>query len=181
MLTNYKPGSLTRRGNPLPCGEIFLGAQQECVLGKGTKMKNSNDAYRFVSKAEEVDYLRILREAPQGTLFILVEVKTRQNKPKSWTLFVHKKILNNPDLKDKKLGFLTIKHGDHFHTVPAKISSGWGDEVKVGPSVDPNFRYLSGTGKVSGLIKHHVDSVRYHKKRKADRAERDTLTEVQYL
>ena len=63
-----------------------------------------SNQYSFVSAEEDVDYDRILRETPRGTLFILVEERTRDNQAKDWSLFVHNKVLSDPRVQGVSLG-----------------------------------------------------------------------------
>jgi len=136
--------------------------------------KDTEKQYRFVSGSDDVDYIRIVREAPQGTPFILVEEKTRNNKPRSWVLFVHTKILKSAALKDKRLGFEPNKEKN-------KLGGQWGEEIQINGTTISDYRYIKGVGKAHGLLKHQIDAIRNHNRRKVDREKRNTLTEVQYL
>jgi hypothetical protein len=56
-------------------------------------------SYTFVSTDKDVDLLRIIREAPAGSPFILIEKRNRNNKTDTF-LLVHEKVLNNPAVKN---------------------------------------------------------------------------------
>ena len=49
-------------------------------------------SYTFVSTDEDVDLLRIIREAPAGSPFILIEKRNRNNKTDTF-LLVHETVL----------------------------------------------------------------------------------------
>lgn len=125
------------------------------------KTMNSDHTYRFVSRAEDVDYLRIIRETPKHTPFVLVEERSRQDKQtKGWTLFIHRKILNNP-----------ILQGKHIFE---PLSPDWG--ISSFPDVrEYPYRYISHSGKFPGIMRHKIDKLKSFLNGK------DTLTEVKYL
>lgn len=124
--------------------------------------KNMQDnKYTFVSKSEEVDYLRILQETPKGTLFVLVEEKTRTNKPRQWSLFVHNSVLHNDHVQGKKL-------------CGQKINPNWGI-TSLPVTKDFPYRYIANQGKFPGVIKQQIEKLRRSK------SEKDTLTKVTYV
>jgi len=131
---------------------------------------DTDTTYRFVSKHDDVDYLRIIKEAPQGTPFILVEEKTRQNKPKSFSLFIHKTILNDQKFARTSKGGNPMSpkiYGQH-------LGSSWGDN-RIGPVYLQNYRYISHAGKFNGIFKQKlVKLLNGH-------PAKDTLTEVTYI
>jgi hypothetical protein len=97
-----------------------------------------SNQYSFVAKEEDVDYTRIVREAPKGTPFILVEERSRDNQAKNWALFVHVSVLN-----DSRLGLVTY----------------WGDKWEDEPSTH-DYRYVRRLGAFPGLLRKEIDSIK---------------------
>lgn len=103
----------------------------------------SPHSYSFVSREEDVDYERILREAPESEDFVLVEKKSRSGRPKDWMLLVRDRVLNRPETKN------LIINGEF-------LSGSWGYNV-------PGLLYArshSGLGKFPAEIKQEIEVIR---------------------
>lgn len=122
--------------------------------------KMQDNKYHFVSSEEDVDYLRILRETPTNTMFVLVEEKSRTNKPRKWSLFVHLSVLHNDQAQGKCLCGL-------------KVNPNWGI-TSLPHSEDFPYRYISRVGKFPGIIKQEIERLRRGKSPK------NTITKVTY-
>lgn len=74
-------------------------------LFKSTRKKDTmTQTYSFTSRPEDVDFIRILKEAPKDTPFILVTTHDKKTHHQSHFLFVHNSVLSNPAAKGMKLG-----------------------------------------------------------------------------
>lgn len=142
--------------NVIDMALAFMETSQE----KDTEMLDNK--YSFVSREEDVDYLRILRETPKNTPYVLVEEKTRHNRPVTWTLFIHKSMLNNPDVQGKKV----LGHS---------VSPTWGISSLPDGHEAFSYRYLSGSGKFPGIVKQELEKLRRGKTGKT------RLTRVTYV
>ena len=108
----------------------------------------SEHKYHFVVNEQDVDYIRILREAPRQTPFILVEEKTRTNQPKVSVLLVHKSVLNNPELQGLRLG-------------TGEVSPTWGGDTELGEIEKlHSYRYVWYNKKLPGIIKQQIEAIR---------------------
>ena len=77
---------------------------EEFFAAKENKVKVSTPSnYTFVSTDKDVDLLRIVREARDGSPFILIEKKNRTSNKTDTFLLVHEKVLNNPTLSNLRL------------------------------------------------------------------------------
>ncbi len=116
-------------------------------------MSNQSTQYSFVSRKEDVDYDRVLRESPRGTQFILVEERTRKNQAISWTLLVHSSVLNDERIQGVQLG-----HDLTMSSVKT-IGPKWGyDEVESTKLY--SYRAISGDGSVPGYVKKGIDNIK---------------------
>ena len=101
---------------------------------------NTSNKYEFVSREEDIDFNRILREAPKGTNFILVEARTRDNsRVKEWALLIHNSVLTNPLVQ----GF----------------SPEWGED-EVASTKLFSYRVTGGEGKAPGKIKKQIEDIK---------------------
>ena len=119
------------------CGRRTLS---ECSL---VNSEASPRSYSFVSREEDVDYARIIKEAPESEDFILVERKSRSGRPKDWMLLVRDRVLNRPETKNLLLD------GEY-------LSGSWGYKV-------PGLLYArsrSGLGKFPAKIKQEIEVIR---------------------
>jgi hypothetical protein len=114
-------------------------------------VKESDRKYIFVAAYEEVDYPRVLREAPEGTPFILVETQTRTKQAKDYELFIHNSILT-----DERVQGLTVGNQGTLRHITT-ISPTWGhnDDIDGLP-----YRYIGGDGAIPGYIKQQVEAVK---------------------
>ena len=112
----------------------------------------SDRNYSFVAAWEDVDYMRILKEAPEGTPFVLVETQTRNKQAKDWYLFIHQDILSN----EKAQG--VIVGGRKCVSTIKTISSTWGHEDS--DTAPDTYRFISGDGAIPGYIKQQVEAVK---------------------
>lgn len=99
-------------------------------------------SYSFVSREEDVDYARILRETPESEDFVLVQTADRRGRPKGWLLLVRNRVLDLPGTEN-----LTLD-GEY-------MSESWGYGV---PRVDARSR--SGSGKFPAEIKQEIEAIR---------------------
>ena len=160
----------------LATGEIFSGWSEEekkeiedevnqiiqtTKITKTTKERNmteNNHSYSFVTRKEDVDFIRIIKEAPKGSPFILVVTNNRIGQPQGWHFFVHNDILNNEDLQG-------LFFGTKFYNGNT-LNPSWGyTEVYTGPvefdaPVLRSYRYISGNGKFPGYIKQQIETIR---------------------
>ena len=116
---------------------------------------NTSDKYEFVSREEDIDFNRILREAPKGTNFILVEARTRDNsRVKEWALLIHNSVLTNPLVQ----GFCI--HEDDFDDRDENhISPEWGED-EVASTKLFSYRVTGGEGKAPGKIKKQIEDIK---------------------
>jgi hypothetical protein len=107
------------------------------------------DKYNFVARKNDVDYIRIVREAPKNTPFILVEEKNRKGQPRVSVLLIHKSVLSHHKLQGMEVS------GE-------SISPSWGH--KNSPFEDKkllySYKYVVFQGKLPGFIKKEVESLR---------------------
>ena len=107
------------------------------------KMETGN-SYDFVSREDDIDYVRIVKEAPAKTPFILVEERDRlSGRPKHWSLFIHNDVLNHPAL--------------------VNFFGGWGlNEISYGGSSKKlySYRVFGGDGKFPGYTKQFLEFIR---------------------
>ena len=121
------------------CAKRYVGRRlSECPLVS----EASPRSYSFVSREEDVDYERILREAPEGEDFVLVQTADRRGRPKGWFLLVRNRVLDLPETKN------LILDGEY-------LSGSWGYDA---PRVDARFR--SGSGKFPAEIKQEIEIIR---------------------
>jgi len=121
------------------------------------KTETASNQYSFVSAEEDIDYDRILRETPKGTLFILVEERTRDNQAENWSLFVHNTVLTNPEVKGVSLGSKETYH------VVTTIGPEWGYNYieNFNGKVDlHSYRVVSGPGAVPGYVRKKIDYIK---------------------
>lgn len=112
----------------------------------------SDRNYSFVAAWEDVDYMRILKEAPEGTPFVLVETQTRNKQAKDWYLFIHRDILSN----EKTQGLIVGR--DKALKRVTTVSPAWGHEDKE--TVLSTYRYIAGEGAIPGYVKQQIESVK---------------------
>ncbi len=127
----------------------------------------SDRNYSFVAAWEDVDYMRILKEAPEGTPFVLVETQTRTRQAKDWYLFIHQDILSNEKVQGLIVG------GRNCVSLIKTISPTWGHEDN--DTVPVTYRFISGDGAIPGYIKQQVEAV------KRALNPKDTKTKVSFL
>ncbi len=137
------------------------------------KMENDGHIYKFTSTEEGVDYIRIVREAPKGTPFILVEERTRVgNKPIAWSLFVHNDVINNPAVKR----FFTFDSGI---LNPAYVDlDKWGvDSIEYNGETHKlySYRVVGGEGRFFSSDRKTIESI---KQRLNPRSIKTTVTYV---
>ena len=85
-------------------------------------MRNAHDdhSYQFASTFQDVDFARIVREATEGTAFILVEASDRvSHRPTAWCLLAHMGAISTVSSKWQPI----INNTDVF---PYKAISGQG-------------------------------------------------------
>ena len=120
-----------------------------------------SDRYTFISAESSVDYIRIVREAPQGTQFILVQKRDRFiQRATGWVLLVHKALL-----EDERI----YRH----YLAGEAVSEGWGDDNANGKTLY-SYRFVEGQGKFPGELRGEVERI------KKLLSEKDTLTTVEY-
>ena len=98
-------------------------------------MRNAHDvhSYQFASTFEDVDFARIVREAEEGTSFILVETRNRvSHKPTGWCLLAHTNTIS-------------------------MFNSKWSDNIN-GSNVQP-YKAISGPGRVPGALRKFMEKV----------------------
>ncbi len=99
-------------------------------------MRNAADvhSYQFASTFEGVDFARIVREASEGTAFILVETRNRvSHKPTGWCLLAHTDALTTMSYK-------------------------WQTNIN-GSDVAP-YKAISRPGRVPGALRKFMEKVR---------------------
>lgn len=161
------PGSVTKNGNPIPedpladCFMDISGFYE--IEPEEEKMKTENEhEYHFISREHEVDYSRIVKEAPPRTPFILVEDQNRAHKTRGWILFVHEQVL--------AVGGLL----DNISLAGEKVSPDWGVDKFQGKRFE-GYRLRSAPGEFPKRIRPQIERL------KARMSERDTKTIVRYL
>ena len=114
--------------------------------------------YTFVTRSEEIDPIRVVKEAPAGTPFILMEESTRKGHPVRWTLFVSNNVLSDPDLFGRLLGLKKAVWRDRT----CHEFWGWDQVSYENEEAKPlySYRALSGTGKFPGYIKQQIEAIR---------------------
>lgn len=131
--------------------------------GKIRKMEPEH-RYSFVSAEQDVDYVRIVREAPAGTLFIVVEERNRfTNRAKGWVLLVHNTILRNDDLKYHNLAGETLG-----------VCGGWGQKDLPNGKELFSYRFVVGSGKFPREILQEIEKLKKLVSKK------NTITTVEY-
>lgn len=116
----------------------------------------SNDLknqYTFVAANEDVDFNRIIAEAPKDTKFILVEERTRTRQAKVWSLFVHSSILNDPRVQGITLGDESDCHDN-------VLGPEWGHSSLDDTAVLQNYRFIAHEGAVPGYVKKGIDYIK---------------------
>jgi hypothetical protein len=111
-----------------------------------------NNVYSFVSAEEDVDFIRIVREAPKDTQFILVETRTRQNQAKESTLLVNNDVLRDERVQGYPLADLYVENS---------VRPDWGHS----DSPDTNgklysYRYWAFQGAFPGKVRKQVDNIK---------------------
>ena len=132
------------------------GKERPDVMKKVLEMARKEEDYAnysFVSTEEDVDYVRIINEAPEGTPFILVETRTRTNQAKEWHLFIHNDVLQNPLAQGVYVG------DELTHPLIKTLGPEWGYEDCVSGHLE-NYRCISGDGATPGYVKQQVVSVK---------------------
>jgi hypothetical protein len=109
--------------------------------------------YSFVAAKSDIDYDRILREAPKGTLFLLVERRTRTDQADDWSLFVH-----NTVLTDERVEGVLLGHKDTHRSLTG-ISSNWGYS-KIGDTELHSYRVIGAKGSVPGYVRKNIDHIK---------------------
>lgn len=116
-------------------------------------------SYSFVAREEDVDYLRVVREAPKDTSFIIVQERTRKNRPIFWMLLVNKSILS-----DHRAHGLPL--GTQFRGKGQKVFHTWGydsPDTVFGTGdtrLFHHYRAIGGNGKFPGEIKQQIQRIR---------------------
>ena len=135
----------------LGLGDILNGRTKPFHQIQEELRKVENHSYDFVAKEEDVDYIRIVREAPKDTPFIFVEERTRNGyKPSSWTLLVH-----NDLLKRLEGLFLVLDE--------LEVNASWGDDeipTLQGPKKLYSYRTIGGSGRFPGHVKQQVEKIK---------------------
>ena len=118
-------------------------------------MSDKSTQYSFVSREEDVNYDRILRESPKGTQFILVEDRDRKNQARGWTLLVHNSVLTDERVQGIKLGHEGTADG------VKTISPTWGHD-SAGPNDTPLYAYraISAPDAVPGYVLQTVHAIK---------------------
>jgi len=87
----------------------------------------TDNSYTFVSERKDVDFVRIVREAPAGTPFIVIEIKDRAtgksrygNEPEILVL-IHNNVVKNPRAKDLKVLGYKISDSGYWSNDPASV------------------------------------------------------------
>lgn len=123
--------------------------------------KQAENRYSFVAREEDVDYLRVVREAPQNAPFILMQETDRFNQPKRWCLFVHESVLANPKVNKilgEDWGSKDIYHKGDFVPLHA-------------------YRVIGTSGKIPNWVRREVNRIQ----RKVNPPEKNTKVRVEYL
>ena len=112
-------------------------------------------SYDFVSTYEGIDFVRIVKEAPKGTPFILVEAKTKQgNHPIAWALLIHNDVLSDNRVEGYCIHEEEVNDEDKDH-----ISPEWGDNVIAGKTLY-SYRHVGGEGRAPGRIKQQIETIK---------------------
>ena len=101
--------------------------------------------YSFVAREKDVDYQRIVEEAPEGTQFVLVETRTRNNQTKESILMVHVSVLKSEKIQQHRLG-------------SGRISKKWGYKNSSGPL--SSYRFMAFVGPVPGKIMQQIEGLK---------------------
>lgn len=123
------------------------------------------EKYDFVSTVEGIDVERIVKEAPKGTPFILIEVKEKDsNRKLGWALLVRNSVLNHPDLasevgEDYIRGYSLGERDLGGDIIPWIVGDDWGSSYLGGIRLH-SFRVISGEGKFPGYIKQEIAGIR---------------------
>lgn len=137
-------------------GELFPGekkAKKEILASYKKENTMKEHQYSFVSAYEDVNYIRVVREAPTGTPFILVETRTRDNQAKDWNLFIHNKVLTDPRVK----GFV-VGNTNAFPSIKT-IGPTWGHADLYEEELH-SYRSIGGDGAFPGYIRREVDDLK---------------------
>lgn len=113
--------------------------------------------YSFVSKDSEIDIVRIIEEAPEGTPFILVEEKSRTRRTLGWLLLVHTSVLSDINIQGK---FLCCKCRQ---CTDMRVTPLWGDSEIVSEKGSVSllhYKAASGPGKFPGIYKQQIEHLR---------------------
>lgn len=113
------------------------------------------NTYSFVAREDDIDFGRIIREAPEGTPFILVESRTRKNQTKESLLLVSEEVLED----ERTQGFPLADVYFEDNTVEPR----WGHPYNPNDPTNQKlvgYRYWAFQGRLPGRVRRQIDAIK---------------------
>ena len=125
--------------------------EAEEVMSKFKEEKEMTDSYTFIANREDIDFQRILNES-NGSRFVVVQLRSRDNRIGETILFVNKSVLN-----DKRVEGFPLAN---VYVADNKVNPSWGNTHPDGERKLRSYRYWAFAGSAPKELRQQIQNIK---------------------